>query len=409
MKVHLDNIRQAAIDLAKTSEKKRNAFLGALAKELRTRKKDLLAANQKDVADAQRNELPEAFVQRLVVDAHGLETLNKKLRDVQKLKSGLGEIIEHKKDRTGLVLDKVRTPLGVILIIYESRPEVTIDVAALCIKSGNVAILKGGSEAKHSNQALYHCIQNALKKSGFAKDTVSYVQDRSAVSKLLKQHTHIDLVIARGGYSLVKAVLSDSTIPVLAHAAGGARIYIDQSADLKMAEKILVNAKISKPAACNSLDTIVVHKKIASRFIPRITDMLRARGVRVLGDALSRKFSAVGTMTEKDWDTEFLGPTVGIKVVSDVAEAITFINHHSKRHSEGIVASNKKIIRQFTDSVDAAAIFVNASTRLHDGYVFGLGSEMGIAAGKLHARGPVGLKELTTYKWQIYGKGHIRA
>ena len=207
----------------------------------------------------------------------------------------------------------------------------------------------------------------------------------------------------------MKAVLSDSTIPVLAHAAGGARIYIDQSADLKMAEKILVNAKISKPAACNSLDTIVVHKKIASRFIPRITDMLRARGVRVLGDALSRKFSAVGTMTEKDWDTEFLGPTVGIKVVSDVAEAITFINHHSKRHSEGIVASNKKIIRQFTDSVDAAAIFVNASTRLHDGYVFGLGSEMGIAAGKLHARGPVGLKELTTYKWQIYGKGHIRA
>ncbi|MEK7140942.1 MAG: glutamate-5-semialdehyde dehydrogenase, partial [Patescibacteria group bacterium] len=315
--------------------------------------------------------------------------------------AGIGEIIEERTDKNKLFLKKVRTPLGVIAVIYEARPEVTIDVAALCIKSGNAVILKGGSQALETNKTLYACILAALEKTGIDKETVSFISSNSrrTINWLLKKNEYVDLVIARGGYGLVKAVLNQSTIPVLAHAAGGARIYIDASADLSMAEEIILNAKTSKPATCNSLDTIVVHRNIVNKFIDRITNVLEMQHVKVINDQKA---------TEKVWNTEFLGLTVAIKVVKDVKEAVNFINRHSKRHSEGVVAEDKKVIDYFVDSIDAAALFVNCSTRLHDGYVFGLGSEMGISTGKLHARGPVGLKELTTYKWEMYGNGQIR-
>ena len=293
---------------------------------------------------------------------------------------------------------KIRVPLGVIAVIYESRPEVTIDVAALCVKSGNVVILKGGSEAIHTNTVLYRCIRTALQQSGFPNHTVSFIStsDRRVTNALLKQHEYVDVVIARGGYDLVKTVLRTSTIPVLAHAAGGARIYIDKSARLSIANRIIINAKTSKPSACNSLDTIVIHQDIASRFLPQIVKLLKRRHV------------TINIIPEQNWDTEFLRLTIGIKVVKNKEEAVDFINRHSKRHSEGIVATDKTTIDYFLHSVDAAALFVNCSPRLHGGYVFGLGSEIGIATAKLHARGPVGLKELTTYKWHVYGNGHIR-
>lgn len=395
--IHLEKIREAALVLARSSEVERNRFLGILGEEIVNAKNKILTANASDVRTARARGLDGVFVDRLVIDEKGVRLLSKKLASIARLKSGLGEIIEKRKDVRGFTLRKVRVPLGVLAVIYEARPEVTIDVAALCVKSGNAVILKGGSEALETNTVLYEAVQKALRKAGLPVGAVQFVAsgDRQVTYDLLKRHDVIDLVIARGSYGMVKSVLEKTAIPVLAHAAGGARIYIDKSADLSMAEKVLINAKITKPSACNSLDTILVDRAIAKKFIPRITKAMEAEGVRVKKNT--------------NWDEETLGMTAGIKVVTGVAEAIRFINAHGKKHSEGIIAKNAKVIEQFTKSIDAAALFVNASTRLHDGYEFGFGSEMGISTSKLHARGPVGLRELTTYTWHIYGTGNIRA
>jgi len=394
--INYTKIKEAAVLLSQTSESKRNVFLHNLAKEIVQRKKKILTANALDVQKAKAEGLAQAFIARLLIDNHGIVQLIAKLNSVAKLKSGVGEIIEQRTEKNGLVLKKVRVPLGVLLVIYEARPEVTIDVAGLCVKSGNVAILKGGSQVLRTNKALFACIKTALKKSALPQNAVSFVMsaNRNITNQILKRNDIIDLVIARGGYGMVKTVMALSKIPVLAHAAGGARIYVDKSANLAMAESILLNAKITKPAACNSLDTILVHQEIAKKFVPQITKVMTSKKVSV------RK--------SIDWDEETLGLVVGLKVVKDVKEAVKFIHQHTKSHTEGIIAKETRVIDYFTKSIDAAAIFVNASTRLHDGYVFGLGSEMGISTSKLHARGPVGLKELTTYKWQVYGKGNIR-
>lgn len=391
---NLEKIKQAAKRLSSASENQRNNFLRALSLELLHQRHKITKANERDMAKAEEK-LASALVQRLKLDEDGVEKLALKLKGMEKLQVGLGEAIEEKVSEGRLILKKVRTSLGVILVIYEARPEVTIDVAALCVKSGNAAILRGGSEALETNKVLAECISVALAKSGFDKETISFVasSDRRITRQLLKAHGHIDLVIARGGYGLVRAVMNQSKIPVLAHAAGGARIYIDESANLAMAEKIILNAKLSKPATCNSLDSIVVHRNVASEWLSGVVSKLKKSGVEIV---------------KGDWDTEFLGLRISIKTVSDVEVAVDFVNRHSKGHSEGIVASNRRVIEYFTKSIDAAAVFVNCSTRLHDGYVFGLGSEIGISTGKLHARGPVGLKELTTYKWEVYGNGQIR-
>lgn len=393
--LNLKKIKEAAGALTRATEEQRNKFLHTLSKEVVRREKDILAANMRDVRKAQAQHSPSAFVQRLTLDHKGIEALVKKLASTARLKSGLGACIE-KRTRKNLVLKKVRVPLGVLMVIYEARPEVTIDVAGLCVKSGNAAILKGGSQAAETNAVLCTCIAAALKKAGLPIRAVSCIDpgNRSAVNSLLKRNDVIDLVIARGGYAMVKAVQQQSRIPVLAHASGGARIYVDKSADPAMAEKILVNAKITKPAACNSLDTILVHQKIAKTFVPRITRAMEKNHVIV--------------KRAMDWNTETLSLVVGIKIVKNVDDAVRFIRQHTKGHSEGIIAKDKAVIEYFTKSVDAAAVFVNASTRLHDGFVFGMGSEMGISTSKLHARGPVGLAELTTYTWHAYGTGTIR-
>ncbi len=391
----LEKIKQSANQASSLSENRKNAFLRNLSEELSHKRLVIVEANKKDVMKAKAQGLSSSFVERLELSEGGLKKLIDKLNDIEKLRAGLGETIEKRTGDSKLLLRKVRVPLGVIFVIYEARPEVTVDVAALCVKSGNAVILKGGSEAIETSKVLYGCISAALEKAGLDKGVINFVasRNRRITRRLLKEHEYIDLVIARGGYSLVKNVLRQSAIPVLVHAAGGARIYVDESADLSIAEKIVINAKISKPAACNSLDTIVIHQHIASEFLPKIISRLEDNGVKIV---------------ENDWDTEFLGLGVSIKIVKDVNEAVDFINKHSKRHSEGIIATDKKVIDSFIKSVDAAALFVNCSTRLHDGYVFGLGSEMGISTGKLHARGPVGLTELTTYKWEVYGNGQIR-
>lgn len=394
--IELSHVRSAALVLSRATEKERNQFLSFLSEEISASTEAILRANRADVANARKAGSDSAFLQRLEIDESGIESIIKKLSALKRLKSGLGEVLEKRTDARGLTLTKVRVPLGVLAVIYEARPEVTIDVAALCVKSGNAVILKGGSEALLTNAVLFEAVRAALQRAKLPRTAVQFVStgDREATYALLKRHDCIDLVIARGSYGMVKSVIERTSIPVLAHAAGGARVYVDKSANLDAAIKVLINAKVTKPAACNSLDTILVDRAIARTFIPVIRERMKSLGVQVL--------------SRTNWDTETLGMTVGVKIVGGVDEAITFINAHTKKHSEGILAKNKKVIRKFVQSIDAAALFINASTRLHDGYEFGLGSEMGISTAKLHARGPVGLRELTTYTWHIYGKNTVR-
>lgn len=388
-------MRKAALELSQKTEVQKNAFLKKLAFILKKNKKYILEANHHDLVKAKKQNLSDAFLQRLTLNEKGIYDLVSKLLEMQNLNAGIGEIIERKVVEDGLLLHKIRVPIGVIAIIYEARPEVTIDVAALCIKSSNVAILKGGSEALQTNKVLYKCIVEALKKTGFRKESIHFITStkREDIMKLLKSNDLIDLIIARGSYAMVKSIQQHSSIPVLAHSAGGARIYIDKSAALSIVERIIINAKITKPSACNSLNTILIHKDLEHTLLDSLTKRLKQQGV---------------TIVKNDWSTEFLDMKVSMKVVDDVQTAIKFINKYGNGHSESIIAADPAVIALATSQVDTAALFINCSPRLHDGFVFGLGSEMGIATGKLHARGPVGLKELTIYKWIAYGKGHIR-
>ena len=388
-------MKKAARELSQKTERQKNAFLGELAAILKNYKKRILEENTRDLKAAKKQNLPSAFLERLTLDEKGFDGLVRKVLKMQRLDAGIGKIIEEKTVEGDLLLHKVRVPIGIIAIVYEARPEVTIDIAALCIKSGNVAILKGGSEAIQTNIILYKCVIEALNKTDFRKESINFISStkRNDILDLLKRNDLINLIIARGSYAMVRYIQQHSSIPVLAHSSGGARFYIDKSADVSLVKRILINAKITKPSACNSLDTIVIHKALVERLLPDIQRWMSNEGVEIV---------------ENDWMTEFLDLRVSIKIVDNIDEAIRFVNTYSKRHSEGIIATDTHAIQQYTAQVDAAALFVNCSSRLHDGYVFGLGSEMGIATGKLHARGPVGLKELTIYKWIVYGKGHIR-
>lgn len=388
-------MKNAFVQLSNKSEKERNIFLINLADELLKNKDRILSANKIDIQNAKKNKLSEAFIQRLKLEETDLKMIVERVGQVRTLDSGIGEIIEKKINDAGLEIHKVRVSIGTILIIYESRPEVTIDVACLCIKSGNVAILKGGSEALETNLILYECIKKSLIMSNFPKEAIYFIQskNKNTVRKLLKRNDMIDLIIARGRYEMVKNIQNNSSIPVLAHSSGGARIYIDKSADLSIVEKILINAKITKPSACNSLDTVIIHKDLKDKLLPKIIKSFKKNKVEIIAGK---------------WNQEFLGMKVSIKIVDSLDDAINFINTYSKKHSEGIISQDKNALNKFCQLIDSATIFVNSSTRLHDGYVFGLGAEMGIATGKLHARGPVGLKELSIYKWIVYGKGHIR-
>lgn len=388
------DMTKASFEIAQRREENKNKFLHNLAKILLREKKNILAANKKDIIFAKRKNLSKAFIDRLKLDENGIEKMIQSLKNIEGLESPIGRILEKKRLANGLLLQKLSVPIGVILVIYESRPEVTIDVASLCIKSGNYAILKGGRDALNTNRALYHCILKALTVAGIAEETVTFIDtsDRSVINSLLKENQYIDLVIARGDYEMVKRIQNISKIPVLAHSSGGARIYVDKSADLKVAEELIINSKISKPAACNSLDTVIVHQGLAKMFVPKLVNKLEKLGVEV----------------SSDYKTEFLDLVLSIKIVKNIGEALEFINRYTKKHTEGIIAEDPAVIHKFIKNVDAAALLINCSTRLHDGGVFGMGAEMGISTGKLHARGPVGLKELTTYKWVVKGNGQIR-
>lgn len=397
-------------EIADFSEEKRNKILESYASCLVANTSLILKANEKDMIFSRQQGCNDAFLDRLNLTQKKIKEMEDELHRISKLHCPIGEELETKTLANGVKLSKLLVPLGSILIIYESRPDVTSYSLALCLKSGNRVILKGGSESVHTNKLLHTLYQDVLKQNNIATESAIFIpnSDRKIIKWLVRQKEYIDIIIPRGGYGLVKMIERTSLIPILAHSAGGARIYVDKSADVKMAIDICVNSKTNRPATCNSLDTLIVHENIVSAILPVITKIMEQKGVKIFGDKKSQRYGNFEYAKEKQWMQEFLSFTLAIKIVKDDKEALRFIQKYTKHHTEGIVAQNSDVIKQFVDSIDAAALCINCSTRLHDGGVFGMGAEMGIATGKLHARGPVGLRELLTYKWILKGSGQIR-
>lgn len=403
--------RQAALRLATVSAEDKNRALVLMAQELQRSKKSLIAANKKDLAAGVKKGLSAALLDRLTLNDKRIADMCDGLVHISKLKDPVGEMIWERTREDGLRIKKVRVPIGVICVIYESRPNVTADSSGLCLKSGNAVILRGGSEAIYSNIAIAHALSAACKKAGLPVDAIQLIKytDRELMRPLLKLNELIDLVVPRGGEGLIRYVAENSTIPVIKHYKGICHVYVDKDADLDMAEDIVVNAKVQRPGVCNAMETLLVHKSIAKSFMPRIVDALKQKGVEVRCDAAGRKLvKGVKPATEEDWKTEYLDLILSIRTVGGVDEAIDHINRYGSRHSDTIVTQNRTAAGKFLGAVDSSAVFHNASTRLNDGGQFGFGAEIGISTDKIHARGPMGLEELTSYKYLVIGKGHIR-
>lgn len=406
----LEKTKQAARTISNMTIEEKQKILFELAAILETNKIKITAENKKDVLAAKTEHRNASFIDRLTLQDTSFTIMVEQVKQIALAPDYTEEVIEERTLKNGVLLRKIRVPLGVIAVIYEARPNVTIDVFALCLKSGNAVVLRGGSDALHTNRILVKYIHKVLANHFIQKEAATFFDtpDRAIVTELLQENTYIDVVIPRGGYDLVQKVVAESKIPVLYHASGGARIYVDKSANIENAISIIINAKTSRPATCNSVDTVLVDQRIATQFLPELARALQKHTVRIMGDKAVRKIIDAEEVTEKDYETEFLDLNITIKIVTGVVDAINFVTIYTKKHSEGIVAEDKAVIEKFTKEIDAAGIFVNCSTRLHDGGIFELGAEMGVSTGKLHARGPVGLKELTTYKWIAQGQGQIR-
>lgn len=403
--------KQASLQVAKLSAKRKEALLLSIAQNLGVHKKEIFAANAIDIANAKGNGAADAFIDRLTLSEKGFVGMIAQLETVAYLHDVTGEIIEEKRLANGILLKKIRFPLGVIAMIYESRPNVTVDVVGLCLKSGNAVILKGGSEAAQTNRVLITCMHNVLEKFGIAKAAVTFLDNvtHDDVSNMLKRNDLIDVVIPRGSYALTSAVAENSRIPILYHASGGARMYVDTSADIEQALNICVNAKTNRIGVCNALDMVLVHTDIANAFLTQLGNMLSVQGCEVRADQTAKQYMHKAILArEQDFSTEFLDSILAVKVVENAQEALSFIKAHTHGHTEILAAQNKRVIADFINEIDAAALMINCSSRFHDGGEFGLGAEMGIATGKLHARGPVGIHELTTYKWIAFGNGQVK-
>ncbi len=403
--------RAAAALLASARTAEKNAWLFAAADALEKRSGEILAANAEDVKAAPRFGLTAAATDRLTLTPTRLKAAADGLRQVADLPEPVGEIREGGVRPNGLQVLKVGVPLGVIFFLYESRPNVTVDAAGLCVKSGNAVILRGGKEAAHSNAALHRVLAGELPNHGLPADAVQLVPvaDRDAVGHLLKLAEHIDLTIPRGGESLIRRVAAEATMPVLKHYLGNCHVYVDAMADLEMAERIVVNAKCQRPGVCNAAESLLVHAAVADRFLPRVAAALTGRGVELRGCPETRRLvPAAKPATEVDYAAEFLDLILSVKVVPDLEAAIGHINTYGSKHTDAIVTRDLAAARRFVQAVDSAAVMVNASTRFNDGFELGLGAEIGISTDKFHARGPCGLRELTTYKFVVTGDGHVR-
>lgn len=389
----------------------KNEALLAAAKALTDHAEEILAANSLDIAEARANNMKEGLVDRLMLDTGRIEGMADGLVKLAALDDPVGEVLSMKKRPNGLLIGQKRVPLGVIGIIYESRPNVTADAFGLCFKAGNAVILKGGSDAIHSNKAIVKVIQEALTRIGLPARSVQLIEDtnRETTAAFMKMNEYVDVLIPRGGAGLIKAVVNNSTIPVIETGTGNCHIYVDESADLEMAVDIIFNAKTQRIGVCNACESLVVHRQAVEKLIPKLKKRLDEKRVELRGDSpICQAAEGILPASEEDWGMEYLDYILSIKTVDSVDEAIAHINRYNTGHSEAIITNNYENAQKFLNEIDAAAVYVNASTRFTDGYEFGFGAEIGISTQKLHARGPMGLQALTTTKYIIYGNGQIR-
>jgi len=403
--------REASRRLAAAPGRAKNDWLRRSAALIRDRKPELRAANEADVAAAPGYGLSAAATDRLRLTDARLDSIAAALEEIALLPDPVGEVIEGQVRPNGLRISKVRVPLGVVFFIYESRPNVTADAAAICVKSGNAVILRGGKEALHSNVALHGLLAEALRASGLPTDAVQLVEttDREAVGHFLSSGDLIDVTIPRGGKSLIERVAAEARMPVIKHFDGVCHVFVDRAADQDMAARIVVNSKAQRPGVCNALETLLVHSAVAGDFLPRISRDLAAAGVELRGCPWTRELvPAAKPATEEDWRTEYLDLILSVRVVRDLDEAVSHIDTYGSKHTDAIVTNDLAAAERFTTEVDSAAVMVNASTRFNDGGELGLGAEIGISTDKFHARGPCGLRELTSYKWVVRGAGQVR-
>jgi glutamate-5-semialdehyde dehydrogenase len=399
----------AAAELATLTRAQKDAGLHAMADAVADATDAILEANARDVAAGREDGTSEALLDRLSLDAARVAAMADGLRDIAALPDPVGEVVRGYARPNGLEIRQIRVPIGVVAIVYEARPNVTVDAAGLAVKSGNAALLRGSASAYRSNTVLVDALAAAAEKAGLPRDAVQLVPgtDRESVGHLLRARGLVDLVIPRGGAGLISYVVENSTVPVIETGVGNVHIYVDADADLDMAERIVVNAKVSRPSVCNAAETLLVHRDVAGEFVPRIVNALQDKGVTVHGDTA---FNAPGVVpaTDEDWAAEYLSLDIAARVVADADEAIAHIRRWSSGHTEAIVTRNLDTARRFVARVDSAAVMVNASTRFTDGAEFGFGAEIGISTQKMHARGPMGLAELTTTRWIVTGDGQVR-
>ncbi|SEW27319.1 glutamate-5-semialdehyde dehydrogenase [[Clostridium] fimetarium] len=406
-----EKARIASTFLGKLGTIEKNDALTSVANAILQNKIYIVEANNVDIENAKRNGMKPALVDRLTLTEARLNGMAEGLFQLVGLEDPIGEVISMKKRPNGLIIGNKRVPLGVIAIIYESRPNVTADAFGLCFKSGNAVILRGGSDAIHSNIAIVKVITDALNSVRADTNSIQLITDTNheVVKELMHLNKYIDVIIPRGGAGLIKTVVENSTIPVIETGTGNCHVYVDESADFEMALDIIYNAKTQRIGVCNACESLVINKAIADAFIPKVIDRLSEKNVEVRGDELSQTIdSRVVLASEEDWGKEYLDYIISIKIVNDIDEAIAHINKYNTKHSESIITKDYDNSQKFLNEIDAAAVYVNASTRFTDGFEFGFGAEIGISTQKLHARGPMGLKELTTNKYIIYGNGQVR-
>ncbi|MEG6613836.1 glutamate-5-semialdehyde dehydrogenase [Pseudoclostridium thermosuccinogenes] len=406
-----EKAKKASYKLANLSSLIKDDALKKMSELLIKEKAKILEANAIDVQNAVDRGIKGALIDRLTLNEKRIAAMAEGLLQIAALPDPVGEVVSMWKRPNGLQIGQKRVPIGVVGMIYEARPNVTVDAAGLCIKSGNAVILRGGSEAINSNKAIISVIDAALAEAGMPEGTVQLIEDtsRETVARMMKLNKYIDVLIPRGGEGLINSVVQNSTVPVIQTGTGNCHVYVDGDADLDMAERIIVNAKTSRPGVCNAAETMLVDEAVAQEFLPKVLKTLQGLNVEIRGCERTRAiYSDCLPAAEEDWDKEYLDYILAVKVVGGIDEAIDHINRHGTKHSEAIVTTNYNKAQRFLNEIDAAAVYVNASTRFTDGGEFGFGAEIGISNQKLHARGPVGLKELTTIKYIIYGEGQIR-
>ncbi|WP_319380829.1 glutamate-5-semialdehyde dehydrogenase [Thiomicrorhabdus sp.] len=414
VKVYMEQLgcqaREASRALLRADTQVKNRALAAIAQQLETQRAFLKQENAKDLEQGKANGLDAAMLDRLALSDKVIDGMIEGLRQVASLQDPVGEISDMSYRPSGIQVGKMRVPLGVVGIIYESRPNVTVDAAALCLKSGNAAILRGGSEAAHSNRALAQAIRSGLEDAGLPQATVQVVEttDRAAVGELIAMPAYVDVIIPRGGKGLIERISAEARVPVIKHLDGICHVYIDEAADFDKAVKVAFNAKTHRYGVCNAMETLLVAESRAAEILPKLAELYVQKGVELRGCSLTRKWIDVQEASEADWATEYLAPILSIRVVKDVDEAMAHIAQYSSGHTESIISENITTARRFLTEVDSSSVMVNASTRFADGFEYGLGAEIGISTDKFHARGPVGLQGLTSQKYIVLGDGNIR-